>query len=395
MTVDAWLKVRLFIIPLGIVLGLGYLNFAMNYSLGYQEIYIHHSHGVAITLWCLSGLCQAILFIYWGLILYVGPGKSPKFPLFDIYQEGNKDILPLPDLFFCDKFGFPFYDSHTQSLRIERSFYSKYVGYNVLKFDHFCLWIGSSIGLTNYLFFIKFCIWFLSFFIIMLVYVSRYTKLSINLGEINHNFILLYIMSGFWILCISALFISHVLYVCQNMTTLDDISIKQKIRYQRWKNRRTENEGKNGEQLNCLAPKQPRKEKGKRYVSVKKDNIRLVVEFDVTECPFNMGWRRNWINLVLNGNRTKGKDEQYYTTFRFIEAMVVLAVPFAEIPFELRRRRALSDLESNANGIERKIAEFIFYSNEVSPEFLNMIEDKIDKRECYIPSYFLAKSGLK
>lgn len=152
MTVDAWLKVRLFIIPLGIVLGLGYLNFALNYSLGYQEIYIHHSHGVAITLWCLSGLCQAILFIYWGLILYVGPGKSPKFPLFDIYQEGNKDILPLPDLFFCDKYGFPFYDSHTQSLRIERSFYSKYVGYNVLKFDHFCLWIGSSIGLTNYLF---------------------------------------------------------------------------------------------------------------------------------------------------------------------------------------------------------------------------------------------------
>lgn len=117
----------------------------------------------------------------------------------------------------------------------------------------------------------------------------------------------------------------------------------------------------------------------------------MVVEFDVTECPFNMGWRRNWINLVLNGNRTKGKDEQYYTTARFIEAMVVLAVPFAEIPFELRRRRALSDLESNANGIERKIAEFIFYSNEVSPEFLNMIEDKIDKRECYIPSYFWQK----
>ncbi|KAI5967928.1 PFA5 [Candida margitis] len=394
MTTDTLSQFRRLIVPCGIILGLAYLNFALNYSLGYQEVFVHHSQGVAITLWCLSGFLQVLVSTYWCLILYIGPGRSPQFPLFDIYSEGKQDLLPLPDLFFCDEYGFPFYDSKTQSLRMERSFYSKYVGYNVLKFDHFCLWIGSSIGLTNYLYFMKFCIWFLSFFIIMLVYVSRYTRSSINRGEINHNFILLYIMSGFWIFCISALFISHVVYVCSNMTTLEDISAKQKARYQRWKDRQRKEEA-NGGGLNCLAPKQPRKENGKRYVSVKKDDIRLVIEFDVTERPFNMGWKKNWINLVLNGNRTQGRGEEYYTTARFMEAMVVFFVPFAEIPFELHRNRTLLDLEKDHKGIERKIVEFNFYSNEVSPVFLNMIEDKIERKECYIPSYFVAMTASK
>lgn len=392
MNIDTLSQIRLSVIPIGIVIGLGYLNFALNYSLGYQEIYVHHSHGVAITLWCLSGLCQVVLFVYWVLILYIGPGKSPQLPLFDIYQEGNKDLLPLPDLFFCDEFGFPYYDSKSQSLRIERSFYSKYVGYNVLKFDHFCLWIGSSIGLTNYLFFLKSCIAFLSFFAIMLVYVSRYTRLSINRGEINHNFILLYIMSGFWILCIGALFTSHVLYVFRDMTTLDDITIKQKVRYQRWKSRQRNDDGKTGGALNCLAPKSPRKENGKRYVNVKKDDLRLVVEYDVTECPFNMGWKSNWINLVLNGNMARERSEQYYTTARFIKAIIVLVIPFAESPFELRRRKGYLDLENSLTGIERKIAEFNFYSNDISPAFRKMIDEKIARKECYIPSYFVANT---
>ncbi|KAI5957761.1 PFA5 [Candida theae] len=406
MRVGTLQKIRMYIVPLGIIVGLGYLNFALNYSLGYQEIYNHHSHGVAITLWCLSGFCQVLLFIYWALILYVGPGRSPQFPLLDIYQVGDKDLLPLPDVFFCDEFGFPFYDSKSQSLRIERSFYSKYVGYNVLKFDHFCLWIGSSIGLTNYLYFMKFCIWFMSFFIIMLIYISRYTRSSIDRGgEINHNFILLYIMSGFWILCISALFIAHVGYVCRNVTTLDEISIKQKARYERWRSRQkshkneneneNENEGASGSKsFNCLAQKMPRKEEGKRYVNVKRDNLRLVVEYDVSVRPFNMGWKRNWINLVLNGNRTQGRDEGDYTTARFIEAMAVLLLPFAELPFELRRRRAILDLENLPSGMERTVAEFKYYSSEVSPEFLQVIEDKINRRDCYIPSYFAAKNGL-
>ena len=74
MNIDTLSQIRLSVIPIGIVIGLGYLNFALNYSLGYQEIYVHHSHGVAITLWCLSGLCQVVLFVYWVLILYIGPG---------------------------------------------------------------------------------------------------------------------------------------------------------------------------------------------------------------------------------------------------------------------------------------------------------------------------------
>ena len=125
---------------------MGYFNYVVNYSLGYKLIYKNHSHASGIILWILMGLLQLSLYIYWILIFIIGPGKSPIFPPLNIYnEENNENLISLPDLFFCDKQGFPYYCSNSNSIKLERSFYSKDIGYNVLKFDHYCIWIGHQL----------------------------------------------------------------------------------------------------------------------------------------------------------------------------------------------------------------------------------------------------------
>ncbi|KAI5956495.1 PFA5 [Candida jiufengensis] len=384
-------KYNKLVVPIGIVFGLAYLNFALNYSLGYKEVYKHHSNSIAIILWCLSGFCQICIFVYWFLILYVGPGKSPKFPQLNLYNNTDSvdELLPVPDVFLCDEFGFPQYDSHTQSIKTDRSFYSKNLEYIVLKYDHHCLWVGKSIGLTNYVYFMKFCFWFLSLFIIMLIYTACYTRSSISRGEINHNFIIMYIACGLWLPMILALYISHLRYICLNMTTLDDITLGQRKRYERYKERR-QSETTNP----CLNPRKPRKEKGIRYVSVKKDNFRLIVKYDIKERPFDMGWRRNWINLMFNGNRNHGRSDSYYTNTKLILSIILFLCPFIEIPVEMRYRQRQShqfDVENYPKSIERTIAEYDWFSSKYNSAFLTRIQTKVDEKDCYIPSYLVGK----
>ncbi|CAK9441802.1 uncharacterized protein LODBEIA_P56700 [Lodderomyces beijingensis] len=399
----SWL--RRSIIPAGIVLGLAYLNFACNYSLGYKEIYQHHSHASAILLWIVNGFSQVCIFVYWYLTVAVGPGKSPQFPAFNIHNElesAHAQYMPVPHLFFCDESGYPYYDSNTQSIKLERTFYSKHVGYNVLKYDHYCLWIGTVVGLTNYLYFFKFCIWLLTFFATMLVWTAVYTHPSIRRrGVINHNFIVVYVMCGLWLLMIGALVASHVVYVCFNMTTLDDLTKKQRRRYQNWQSRRGGGESSKPSEpkLGCIRPRLPRQENGARFVNVEHGETRVVVRFDVNDLPFDLGWKRNWINLVLNGNRSRGRSESFYTTARFTRSVVVLLVPFVELlwrspPTSMMMKRS-NLAEAGASYLESMSSQWEYYSEELSPRFLEMIQLRISKGDCHSPSYLVNKESLQ
>ncbi|WLF80814.1 palmitoyltransferase pfa5 [Lodderomyces elongisporus] len=413
------------LIPFLICLGLGYLNFALNYSLGYKEVYQHHSRASAILLWVISGYIQVCIFIYWILIICIGPGVAPKIAPFNIYDEPPRPSLqltPTPDIFFCDKMGYPYYDSQVDSIKLERSFYSKYVGHTVLKYDHYCVWIGATIGRNNYLYFLKFCACFLAFFVVLLVYTGVYTRASINRGgEINHNYIVLYIMGGFWVLMISALLGTHLRYVCINITTLDDLAIKQRDRYTRWKSRNNKNEkkdegkgkgkgkgrgreggGEDGKMsrnqgsseprdlrpiFECLKAKTPRMEDGRRYVNVKHGEYRLVVEFDVTKRPFDLGLKINWINLVFNGNRNKMQPRSFYTNFKFILSILQMFTPFIELIWQHLGKPKYRDIEKENNEQHQSYSVYEQYSEQLGPLFLNNVYEKINKRDCYLASY--------
>ena len=92
------------------------------------------------------GIITIIIIYLLDINIYYWTWKITNFPTFNIYnEENNENLISLPDLFFCDKQGFPYYCSNSNSIKLERSFYSKDIGYNVLKFDHYCIWIGHQL----------------------------------------------------------------------------------------------------------------------------------------------------------------------------------------------------------------------------------------------------------
>ncbi|ODV81658.1 Palmitoyltransferase PFA5 [Suhomyces tanzawaensis NRRL Y-17324] len=365
------------LVPFCVILLLGYGDFAAFYSLGYQEIWKYHSKGNAIALWTLLVFFQIAIFVYWAAILTVGPGKSPTFVPFNLYNIDDPTLSTTPEVFVSDELGFPFFNSQTNSIAINRTFYLKDTNYNVLKFDHYCVWIGCVIGETNYVFFLKFLVCLLSIFVIVLGHLIKFVPSNTHRGEINHNFIILFVLCGFWILMITILLVSHLRYVCLNITTLDEITISQRKAYLRWESRKNTNRGRRNF---------PRVEHGKRYVNIKRDDNRYVVEYDVNERPYTMGMQANWINLIFNGNRNHGGKYQY-TTSRFIAALIIFAIPFVDIPFVLKcRHRPIIGAEMG-NEAERRRMEFESFSSRFSPEFVKLLNEKIDRNECQVPIY--------
>lgn len=372
-----WLKK---IIPVIVILTIMYMDYATFYSLGYQEVYKYHSHGAAIVLWTLVPFCQLTALLYWILIFYYGPGKQPTFPAFNLHATDNEELTSVPDIFLCDEYGFPHYCSTSNSVKIARTFLLKDVGYLTLKFDHYCVWIGAVIGEGNHVFFIKLTTWLVGFLLVSLVYLIRYTPLNVSRGEINHNFIPLYILCGFWILMISALTTVHLKYILYNMTTLDDITINQKKIYMNWKSK---NQGKKVKKRNV-----PRVESGNRFVSIRdKEGVRVVVGYDVTELPFSLGITRNVINFVYNGNRNHGLSESMFTRGKLIQAILVMLIPYVDLPIYTRSIRKPFKGDDTLGYSDLKLEEYEYYGSEFSEEFKKSLYERIERKECYLPLY--------
>lgn len=381
----AWAKR---VIPICVILGLGYIDFACFYALGYREIYKFHSHGVAISLWVILAWCEICVIAYWILSTVTGPGKAPRVKPFNLYSsEDTSDLTPVPDYFFCDESGYPFWCSQCQSIKLPRTLHLKDRNYCILKFDHYCVWIGTVIGQRNYKYFLNFLIWFLMFFIVTLVYLSRYTKLNYDRGtqDIDHNYIVLYILSGFWILILLSLLSAHLWYVVHNMTTIDDMNIKRVKRY----SRRTSNNDKTKRKD---VRKIPGEETGIRYINVRHNDTRVVVQYTVNDYPFSFGFKRNWQNLWLNNNRTNGdftQHESSYSRKRLAISFLLFLVPYVDLVYPSRERINVSDVEKSTldSLYSHRLIEYEQYNDRLNDKFLDYINSKIKNNEFHMPRY--------
>lgn len=134
----------------------------------------------------------------------------------------------------------------------------------------------------------------------------------------------------------------------------------------------------------------PRKETGRRYVNVKHKTGRAIVRYYIDERPFDMGFRRNWINLVFNGNRNHGKDDEFYTLWRLAAAFVVFIIPFIDIPFSFRGKlQVKDDVEQELHEQENLLAKYTVYSSVVNDKFMNMIDEKLKKNSYSAPGYLV------
>lgn len=370
---------KMMFFPIVVVLGLGYIDFVVFYSLGYEEIFKQHSKGVLVSLWVIVGILELLVFIYWGTVLLAGPGVSPVIEPYDLYLQ-NSDLSPAPDYFMCDEYGFPHWCSECQSLMAPRSFHLKRVKRCVLKYDHFCLWVGVDIGSSNYNFFLK-LVWIYGLlFLTILIYLLRYTKSNYDRGskDINHNFIVLYVLCGLFNLFIWLLFMVHVYYISCNMTTLDDITRKQHRRYKRWLDI--------VEKKKFSFMKQPRIEKGVRYVNMAHKNSRAVTSYSVAEYPFSLTFKENWVNLWLSLNN----DHRYYYNSEnkspfsaVLKSMALFLLPFYDIFYYYSILRQYEKERSLETGDEALMISKPAFSS----EFQKRLHGQLDKHKYWSPLY--------
>ncbi|GMM32716.1 palmitoyltransferase [Saccharomycopsis crataegensis] len=320
-------------VPIGVVVFLGYSSYVFVKPLAIDLIDNEQTQpsvaiGLIVTYWILL-LC---LLFNWIMILINGPGvinkKLTPYKLVTFYDEDGHEIRQnqstpsptqqaIPDYFFCDINGYPYYCPDCQSLKPLRSRHSNELGKCVAKMDHYCTWIGSIIGKKNYKNFMHFAfnflIYFFYFFIVLLVYIPQQVKYRKSLAAddslhetfmiheanpvtkeslelktkvttyMNPNLGILLVVSFFWVIILSSFWGQHVWYLSRNETTIEHLKAKRSKKIQK---------------LLAKGKKLPSHLESikdeKVYVNIKYHDQRFIVEIDHTDTPFKKStFKRN------------------------------------------------------------------------------------------------------
>lgn len=352
--------------PVAVVLGLAYLDYAACYVVGYREVYLHKLHGAAVALWVLVGFAQLSLLMYWALIVLRGPGATPKLLPLDLFAVRDAAHLPLPAAFICDEQGYPYWCSKCRIIKPKRAFHLSDLDRCVPRFDHYCLWIGTAVGRANFVVFVKFLEFFAMYFVVVFAYTIATTRGAVARGRTPH-YVVLYVFCVFWLLMILTLFVQQCYYMTANLTTLDDMTVKQARTYGRWSERAQKAETKMAKF--CIG-KSPRVEPGHRYLNIDHNGTRVVVRFHVRDRPYSLGFRRNVVNIALNGNYSRNSAQES----RFWWAMAVLFVPYMDLLQPAPQRDPDVTYDS--------------CSDDFDPAFLQLIRSRADAG-CYSHALYL------
>lgn len=346
------------LVPVAVVLGLGYLNYASGYVVGYRNYWKHGPDQAAVALWVLMGILQSVLFTYWMLLYMKGPGRCAPIKPFDIFNSGDSSYSPVPPIFLCDALGFPYWCSTCNTIKAPRAVHSSDMGRCVPKFDHFCYLIGTVIGRSNYVYFIR----FVQMFLMLLTLVVAFTAASARAafrrpGNFGHYVVIL-VLALLWSIMTVSLFGMQYFYIKRNWTTIDELNARAARVYERYQRRQLTPREK------WYFNKLPRKEDGVRYVNIAHQGSRAVVPFHVDSTPYSFGFRRNLVAVMLEGNRSLSTA---FLNGKFVVAMVMMVVPFSE--FFLSAKISTAD------------------HDDFGPDFREDIDLKLAKSQYTTPTY--------
>lgn len=357
------------IVPVLVICGLAYIDYAACFVIGYKQLFHKGLKAAAIALWVVLALLEGSVFLYWFLLLFRGPTKCHVLKPFDIHDTKDPSLLQLPYAFACDKQGYPFWCGKCKSIKPARLFHLNDMDYCCARFDHYCIWVGTAIGRDNQIPFIKFVQFFDAFFIFILAYVALTTRQAFReSSESIAHYIILYVVSVFWIIMTLALLAMQIVYIRKNWTTLDELTINQARKYAHWDRRMRKRNYNPG----FCSPAPPRIEDGHRYINVLHKGRRLVVQYSVKDLAFSQGFMKNLINLVLNGNVNVDLLQSRRIHQDFFKALIVLLVPYIDIFICTPPQKTL---------------EYSSFSDTFSPEFLAQIDRKIEHGNCEVPLY--------
>lgn len=347
-----------------------YSTYSMCHVVGYKLLYLSQLKAAAYVLWILIAIIVPSTYLYWSLILIKGPGKIPH-QLNSPINVGPMDSSNqnIPFAFLCDPLGFPFYCSHCQHIKPERSFHLSYLNRCVPRFDHNCLWLGTAVGRDSLVAFFKFVQFVCLFTALCLAYVGATINRAKGDPGMLAQLIVVLVVNFFGGILLFGLLITTTIQVCNGKTTLDIATAKDAQIQQRWDARKDE-KGWSGVCSRLLFPPPRRFESGLRYVNIQHDNTRAVVCYSVTQQPYTFGARQNMIDAFIFRNRVPIDAPPA----SFWKALAIFVLPYV-------------DLFAKVPSSPYAPTDYQSWSDAFGPEFLKHIRSRIEAGEYLKPTF--------
>lgn len=218
-----------------VVVGLvGYAIYVYCYLYCWKEVVSFHSRSTGIALICVFCVILTLLFATWAQIIVMGPGRyrpneAPTVAAGEASAGGFiEKRIGSREVFVCDPYGYPLWCSTCQMRKPDRVHHSAELGYCVPKMDHLCNWVGGVIGLSNYRFFIQFLVYFIMLLAFIVVSMAVFAN-AYNARRDSHpaHLIIIFAISGFWLVLLVAFTAVHISYVLTNTTTIENMKFKK------------------------------------------------------------------------------------------------------------------------------------------------------------------------
>jgi palmitoyltransferase len=234
------------------------------YAYCFRFCWKHVGGGPGIVMISIFAVLLSLIYICWLEIIVLGPGYVPKRQSMELEQVPNE----MPQIFMCDPEGFRQWCSHCKTVKIDRSHHATQLGRCVPRMDHYCGWLGMVIGEGN----IKLFIQIVFYFWLIMIYTVITLLIFAHSGGISALFIVLYAISGAWILLLTGFLGVHIRYVLINITTIENMDLGR-MNYPIYN-------------FEC---------NGRRVV------LRLQHEDFVPQGPYSQGYWNNW-KMVMGSN---------------------------------------------------------------------------------------------
>ncbi|TFK92154.1 zf-DHHC-domain-containing protein [Polyporus arcularius HHB13444] len=133
----------------------------------------------------------------------------------------SKTPILLPEYRYCQRDGFQ---------KPYRAHHCRACGTCVLKYDHHCPWVGHCIGARNHRFFLIFVFWavlFCAWAFATLVGLNAHASLVRPNFNIDGQMIAIIVLSGFFLVFTTALLVTHVVLICSNMSTVEELGVRR------------------------------------------------------------------------------------------------------------------------------------------------------------------------
>lgn len=134
------------------------------------------------------------------------------------------------DVFICNPDGRPPYCSTCHNWKPDRTHHCSELDRCVLKFDHFCPWVGGVIGERSFKFFVQFTFYAALYTLEVLVVTAYYfAERRRHSGFSNGSWIATMALAGLFFLFSGGMCLSSAQFVLINSTTVENLSRKTKV----------------------------------------------------------------------------------------------------------------------------------------------------------------------